>query len=549
MPVTSLPIPPSRTDPVNFPARADTFLSALPNFALELNAVEASVNASEIAAVNAANTASAAANAAVTGSSVPAWVSGTTYTQGQSVWSPLTFQTFRRRTNGAGTTDPSSDSTNWEPLTVSSTSGITLNNNVSYKSRLSGGTVFDVLKIDSTNNTDLLGSAGVRFYTGGILRGFFDSNGRFGIGTATPTTDLDILRATTPVLRLARSTATAGESVISFDPVNSGFNVRDAQIKGKNDGSNRTSIAFLTANSDTPREVMSLSHLGNLYINAAPELTDTKLVVQQSATSSVAEPVMKLQNSQSNGPTLLFGVNATNGAWNPLVSAGNHYLVFGKTSATDSSSVLRIVPWSNAATGVTLDSFGRVGIGATGVPLGLAHLTSVQPELIMTESDQSAGNRSWKFMLSGSTFSLGTIADDNNSMDIAYRSFRSGNSVTAQEFLVGGNVKLQITAGAVNYEGIEIGYKNVPRVTTTIEQGKCLATASGVTLSTGQADGSTFAIYNDSGAAITLTQGAGLTLRLAGTTSTGNRTIGPRGWATVWYNSTTEAIVSGAGVS
>ena len=53
----------------------------------------------------------------------------------------------------------------------------------------------------------------------------------------------------------------------------------------------------------------------------------------------------------------------------------------------------------------------------------------------------------------------------------------------------------------------------------------------------------------DGGSAITLTQGSGLTLRLAGGATTGNRTLAARGFATIWFNSTSEAIVSGTGVS
>ena len=44
------------------------------------------------------------------------WVSGTTYEEGDTVWSHVNFQTYRRKTNGAGTTDPSSDAANWERL-------------------------------------------------------------------------------------------------------------------------------------------------------------------------------------------------------------------------------------------------------------------------------------------------------------------------------------------------------------------------------------------------------------------------------------------------
>ncbi len=44
---------------------------------------------------------------------VAVWVSGTTYAVGNVVYSPIDFKNYRRKTNGAGTTDPSADSTNW----------------------------------------------------------------------------------------------------------------------------------------------------------------------------------------------------------------------------------------------------------------------------------------------------------------------------------------------------------------------------------------------------------------------------------------------------
>lgn len=56
-------------------------------------------------------------------------------------------------------------------------------------------------------------------------------------------------------------------------------------------------------------------------------------------------------------------------------------------------------------------------------------------------------------------------------------------------------------------------------------------------------------IYNNTSGALTITQGAALTLRLAGTTLTGNRNLATRGLATVVFVSATEAIISGGGVT
>lgn len=55
-----------------------------------------------------------------------------------------------------------------------------------------------------------------------------------------------------------------------------------------------------------------------------------------------------------------------------------------------------------------------------------------------------------------------------------------------------------------------------------------------------------FTMYNNTAGALTITQGAGLTLRKAGTATTGNLTLNQRGIATVYFVSAAEAVVSGS---
>lgn len=85
-------------------------------------------------AVDAESNAAIAQAAANTAGAIK-WISGTTYAIGDARWSPADLQTYRRRTAGAGTTDPSADTTNWArvtyraaptAITVRSTSGTTV---------------------------------------------------------------------------------------------------------------------------------------------------------------------------------------------------------------------------------------------------------------------------------------------------------------------------------------------------------------------------------------------------------------------------------------
>jgi len=117
MAVTPLPIPPSRADAENFAERADTFLGALPVFADELNVVQVDVNTKQLLAASSETNAAASALASANTAAATIWVSGTTYAVGANRFSPINFLTYRRKTAGAGTTDPSLDSTNWALLT------------------------------------------------------------------------------------------------------------------------------------------------------------------------------------------------------------------------------------------------------------------------------------------------------------------------------------------------------------------------------------------------------------------------------------------------
>lgn len=111
-------------------------------------------------------------------------------------------------------------------------------------------------------------------------------------------------------------------------------------------------------------------------------------------------------------------------------------------------------------------------------------------------------------------------------------------------------------------DGIEIGYRGVPLTTqntayTLVEDdaGKGIehndTTPRSYTINGSVfARGTVITVLNNTGTgAVTIVQGTGMTLRLAGSTSTGNRTVAVRGMATIYFASATEAYVSGPGVT
>lgn len=104
--IRPLPTPPTMLDTASFPVRGDEFIGALPDFQQDANALAANVAQNAEAAVAAAAAAVAVANA-------PKWLAGAAYAQGAAVYSPIDFQTYRRRSAGSSASDPSQDPANW----------------------------------------------------------------------------------------------------------------------------------------------------------------------------------------------------------------------------------------------------------------------------------------------------------------------------------------------------------------------------------------------------------------------------------------------------
>lgn len=116
--------------------------------------------------------------------------------------------------------------------------------------------------------------------------------------------------------------------------------------------------------------------------------------------------------------------------------------------------------------------------------------------------------------------------------------------------------------GTSTYNGVEIGFRGVPRAIQNAnytfvadDKGRCKAkTDTGAytyTVNNGvHSDGDVITVQNlGSSGNITIAQGAGVTLQLGGTTTTGNRTLAPGGLATIFFDAATHAAVTGAGLS
>ena len=153
---------------------------------------------------------------------------------------------------------------------------------------------------------------------------------------------------------------------------------------------------------------------------------------------------------------------------------------------------------------------------------------------------------------SGFTSNTGTVTSVSGTGSANGLSL-SGSFTTSGSITLSGSVTSVATTATI--DSVLIGFRSIPRSTTSGtavvgDVGRCIAVTAGITIPNATfAAGDAVSIYNNSASAVTITQGASLTLRQAGTTNTGNRTLDARGMATIWFNSSSEAIISGAGVS
>ena len=157
-----------------------------------------------------------------------------------------------------------------------------------------------------------------------------------------------------------------------------------------------------------------------------------------------------------------------------------------------------------------------------------------------------------------------------NGTDVVMSAIQSGDVPTLNQNTTGsaGSVTNALTAGtgltasatyngsaAITFDatGTTINSKTSAYTLIASDAGKTVSiTTGGVTVpSSVLAAGNIVTIYNNSGSSQTITQGASLTLQFAGQASstTGNRTLGLYGIATIVFISATSAVITGSGLT
>jgi hypothetical protein len=239
------------------------------------------------------------------------------------------------------------------------------------------------------------------------------------------------------------------------------------------------------------------------------------------------------------------------------------------------------IPVADGGTGASTTTDARTNLG-----LGTANSVTFSRQTLST--NVFAGpvpslvmNQTWYDVLnvysflemnatSGATASaLSTFIDCKTDSTSKFKVFKDGSAEFAAGVTVNGQSVVTGTAGTIftqNANNVSITGGSITGITTA-QMRVAVSSESSGTLSTTSANKSVFLssgitvpnnvfsagdiilVYNDSNTSKVITQGTGVTLRLAGTTTTGSRTLAAYGVGSLLFKSASEVVFSGTGIS
>ena len=427
-------------------------------------------------------------------------------------------------------------------LTISSTAGssIRFNDNAGY----AGG-----LEYSHSDNT-------LRFSSNAAERVRIDSSGKVGIGTTSPTGNLSIAsgtyQSTTPL-------STADDIVISGNQ-SLGISLITAAA-----GTSNNTIAFGDTD-DTDIGMIRYAHANNslqFTTNASERMRiDSSGRIGIGTTSPTGK--LSVHNSDDSN---LNTIEAFNDNGNMTGSFSQSSAGDGTIGSKKNDGTLSVFLRSN---GISYINGGDVGIGTTSPAVKLEVEKSIDVSFSAANSIIVANNllRLENSSTNNSAFA-GIQFRTGDGGDGFFGSYQgsSANDCTfywSNQTDTGAKVLAELATATDTFTvygtvSDSLGdVRKIPNNATTSaytlsssDVGKAVTnTSGGVTVPNGVfAGGSAVTIINHSGSDITITQASGLTLHNAADATTGNRTLAGRGMATIWFQASSVAYISGAGLS
>lgn len=265
----------------------------------------------------------------------------------------------------------------------------------------------------------------------------------------------------------------------------------------------------------------------NADINASAAIEDSKLSTISTAGKVSGGAIVSGTISGSTAISIT-GTIATSDQFRAVAAGNSNYIAFASPSSVP-ANVSFVLPSGDGTAGQFLSTGGN-------------------------------GQLEWASVAVGSTT---TISDGNTSVTVA----DTGGSENATTLINGSQVvrtdstgvtvsgvvsaSSTISDGIGNLRASSVNSQTSAYTLVATDTGKYISiTTGGVTVPANVfALGSIVTIFNNSASNQTITQGASTTLRVPGTTTTGNRTLASYGVATILCVDTNIFVISGTGVS
>jgi len=293
---------------------------------------------------------------------------------------------------------------------------------------------------------------------------------------------------------------------------------------------------------------------GAVYATSTSALTTGTLPIASGGTNSTATPT---SGGIGYGTGTAHAYTAAGTSGQPLISAGAGAPAFGTLAlGTANTNVSGTLTVTNGGTGAGTFTTNGVIYGNTTSALGVtAAGTTGQVLIATTSSAPSWGQVSLTAGVTG-TLPVGnggtgiTTTPSNGQIPIG-----NGTNYTAATLTAGAGITITNASGSVTVAGTgsTINSQTAGYTLVAGDAGKTISiTTGGVTVPNSiLSAGNIVTIYNNSGSSQTITQGTGVTLQWAGQTAstTGNRTLGLYGICTIIFISSSNAVISGSGLT
>ena len=360
------------------------------------------------------------------------------------------------------------------------------------------------------------------------------------------TTGLTPSSGTTGAVTLAGTLATGngGTGLTTFTAANNAIYSTSASVL--------TAGTLPTAAGGTG--LTSFTSGGAVYATSTSALTTGTLPIASGGTNSTATPTA---GGVGYGTGTAHAYSAAGTSGQPLISAGSSAPAFGTLAlGTANTNVSGTLTVTNGGTGAGTFTANGVIYGNTTSALGVtAAGTTGQVLIATTSSAPSWGQVSLTAGVTG-TLPVGnggtgiTTTPSNGQIPIG-----NGTNYTAATLTAGAGITITNASGAVTVAGTgsTINSQTTGYTLVAGDAGKTISiTTGGVTVPNSiLSAGNIVTIYNNSGSSQTITQGTGVTMQWAGQSSstTGNRTLGLYGICTIIFITSSNAVISGAGLT